>query len=604
MAMNVVLIALSEAALDLARRLATVLPGAEVHGLAGRTDGADRAFDDAGAHVRTLFLEGRPVVGICAAGILVRLLAPVLGHKSADPPVVAVAEDGTAVVPLLGGHHGANALARRVAAATSGIAALTTAGDGRLGFALDDPPPGWQVEPAEKVKPVTAALLAGEPVRLIRDPGLDWPPADPFCGTEGGLTVAATDRTDLSCEEALFLRPPTLTLGIGCERDVAPETATAAVADALSTANLARGSLAGVGSIEVKADEPAVHAVADGVGVPLRLFPAARLEAETPRLANPSDLVFRTVGCHGVAEAAALALAGEGAELVVPKRAAHGVTVAIARAARPLQTALPGRAPGRLFVVGIGPGTGDWRTIEAIRALRTADHVVGYDLYLELAADLIGGAERHAFPLGEEQARVTRALDLAATGQDVALVCSGDPGIYALATLVFETVEAARDRARRGVAVTVVPGISALQAAAARAGAPLGHDFCAVSLSDLLTPRAQILARVRAAADGDFVAAFFNPQSRRRRTLLDEAVALLRAARPAGTPVLVARNLGRAGETTRITPLDRFDPDDVDMLSLVIVGNSESRIVATVSGDRVMTPRGYAAGGTEKAAGA
>jgi len=601
--MNVVLIALSEAGLDLARRLATVLPGAHVHGLAGRTDGADRAFDDAGEHVRALFLEGRPIVGICAAGILVRLLAPVLGHKSADPPVVAVAEDGTAAVPLLGGHHGANALARRVAEATGGMAAVTTAGDGRLGFALDDPPPGWRVESPEKVKPVTAALLAGEPVRLIRDPGLDWPPADPFRDTEGGLTVAATDRTDLSYEQALFLRPPTLTLGIGCERDVAPETAMAAVADALSTAGLARGSLAGMGTIEVKADEPAVRAVADGLGIPSRLFDAARLEAETPRLANPSDLVFRTVGCHGVAEAAALALAGEGAELVLPKRAAQGVTVAIARAARPLQGTLPGRAPGRLFVVGIGPGTGDWRTIEAIRALRTADHVVGYDLYLELAADLIGGAERHAFPLGEEQARVTRALDLAAEGQDVALVCSGDPGIYALATLVFETVEAATDRARRGVAVTVVPGISALQAAAARAGAPLGHDFCAVSLSDLLTPRAQILARIRAAADGDFVTAFFNPQSRRRRTLLGEAVALLRAARPAGTPVLVARNLGRVGETIRITPLDRFDPDDVDMLSLVIVGNSESRIVATVSGDRVMTPRGYAADGSEMAAG-
>jgi len=600
--MSAELIALTEAGLTLARRLAAVLPGARVHGLKGRTSGADVTFDDAGDHVRALFLEGRPIVGLCAAGILIRLIAPVLGHKATDPAVVAVAEDGSAVVPLIGGHHGANALARHLAAATGGVAAVTTAGDSRLGFALDDPPPGWKVEPPERVKAVTAALLAGAPVRLERDAGLDWPPPPAFAD-HGDLTVLVSDRTDLSDVVDVCVRPPTLAFGIGCERDVAPETAVAAAGAALEAAGLARGALAAVGSIDVKADEPAVHAVADAFGVPLRLFAPDMLEAETPRLGNPSKLVFRTVGCHGVAEAAALALAGDGASLVVPKQASHGVTVAIARVARPIAGALPGRPPGRLFVVGIGPGAAGWRTAEAVRALRLANHVVGYDLYLELAADLFGGAERHAFPLGAEQARVTSALDLAAAGHDVALVCSGDPGIYALATLVFETLETATDRARRGVAVTVVPGISALQAAAARAGAPLGHDFCAISLSDLLTPRGQILARVRAAADGDFVTAFFNPQSRRRRTLLGEAVALLRGARPAQTPVLVARNLGRPGESVEIVPLDAFEPEGVDMLSIVIVGNSESRIVSTVSGDRMTTPRGYPGADTEKAAG-
>jgi len=602
MAMSAELIALTEAGLALARRLAAVLPGARVHGLAGRTSGADVTFDNAGDHVRALFLEGRPIVGLCAAGILIRLVAPVLGHKSTDPAVVAVAEDGSAVVPLIGGHHGANALARRLAKATGGIAAVTTAGDNRLGFSLDDPPAGWRVESPERVKAVTAALLGGAPVRLERDAGVEWPPPEAFAD-HGDLAVVVSDRTGLSSESDVYIRPPMLALGIGCERDVAPETAVAAAAAALESAGLARGALAAVGSIEVKADEPAVHAVANALNVPLRIFSPGRLEAETPRLANPSDLVYRTVGCHGVAEAAALALAGDGATLAVPKRAAHGVTVAVARAARPIAGALPGRAPGRLFVVGIGPGSAAWRTAEAVRALRLADHAVGYDLYLELAADLIGGAERHPFPLGAEQARVDRALDLAAAGRTVALVCSGDPGIYALATLVFETLETATNRARRGVAVTVVPGISALQAAAARAGAPLGHDFCAISLSDLLTPRAQILARVHAAAEGDFVTAFFNPQSRRRRTLLGEAVAAFRAARPARTPVLVARNLGRPGETVEIVPLDGFDPDAVDMLSIVIIGNSESRIVRTVSGDRMATPRGYPGADSEKAAG-
>ncbi len=604
MAIGADLIVLTEAGLALARRLAEALPDARVHGLKGRADGADILFEDAGDHVRALFLDGRPIVGVCAAGILVRLLAPVLGGKAADPAVVAVAEDGTAVVPLLGGHRGANALARHLADATGGTAAVTTAGDNRLGFALDDPPDGWRLETPERVKPVTAALLAGEPVRLVRDPGLDWPPPQPFSQTTGALTVIASDQTDLSEPAALLLRPPTLMLGVGCERDVAAETAVDAVRSALAAAGLAAGSVAAVGSIDLKADEPALHAVAAALGVPLRFFSATALEAETPRLENPSDLVFRTVGCHGVAEAAALALAGADAALAMPKRAADGVTVAVARADRPVAADLPGRAPGHLSVVGIGPGTAAWRTAEAVRALRTAAHVVGYDLYLDLAADLIGGAERHSFPLGAEQARVSHALALAAAGHDVALVCSGDPGIYALAGLVFETLDRSEDRALGGVAVTVVPGISALQAAAARAGAPLGHDFCAISLSDLLTPRDRILQRVRAAADGDFVVAFFNPQSRRRRTLLGEAVAALVASRPAGTPVLVARNLGRPGETVDIAPLEEFLPESVDMLSIVIVGNSESRTVSTVSGPRMLTPRGYPGADREKAAGA
>lgn len=595
MAIGVDFLVLTQAGADLARRLADTRSGSRIHGRAGRVHGCDVTFEDTGAHLRALFLAGRPIVGVCAAGILIRLLAPVLGHKTTDPAVVAVSETGAAVVPLLGGHHGANELARALAARTGGTAAITTASDDSLGFSLDDPPPHWRLEPVENVKPVTAALLAGAPVRLDAETGFDWPPRAAFSSNDGEATVMVTDRSDISSAATLAVRPPTLFMGMGCERDVAPEVAIDAATRALDEAGLAAGSLAALGTIALKADEPALHAVADAFSVPLRLFSAEALEAEKPRLANPSDLVFRTVGCHGVAEGAALALAGAEATLVVPKRAGSGVTFAVARAAAPLTDDLPGRSPGRLAVVGIGPGASAWRTGEAVAALTAAEHVVGYDLYLDLAADLTGAAERHSFPLGAEKERVSHALSLAAAGHAVALVCSGDPGIYALATLVFETLETPADRAWRGVAVTVVPGISALQAAAARAGAPLGHDFCAISLSDLLTPRERIRARVQAAAAGDFVTAFYNPQSRRRRTLLGEAIAALRSARPDSTPVLIARNLGRPGERTTITRIDRFQPDDVDMLSLVIVGSSESRVVETVSGQRILTPRGYTA---------
>jgi cobalt-precorrin 5A hydrolase/precorrin-3B C17-methyltransferase len=227
--------------------------------------------------------------------------------------------------------------------------------------------------------------------------------------------------------------------------------------------------------------------------------------------------------------------------------------------------------------------------------IEAADAVVGYGLYLDLAGDLIPACKRRDYGLGHEAERVRAALALAAEGRKVALVCSGDAGIYALASLVYETMEAACNPAWRRVAVAVAPGISAMQAAAARAGAPLGHDFCAVSLSDLLTPREAILRRIEAAAVGDFVTALYNPQSNRRRDLLDRACGILATRRPPETPVVVARNLGRADEAVTVTTLAELDRATVDMLTILIVGNSETRVVETGDGKRVFTPRGYGA---------
>ena len=180
----------------------------------------------------------------------------------------------------------------------------------------------------------------------------------------------------------------------------------------------------------------------------------------------------------------------------------------------------------------------------------------------------------------------------------MALVCSGDAGIYAMGALVFELMSrrddsAVSDAARR-VEVVCTPGVSALQAAAARAGAPLGHDFCAISLSDLLTPRDDILRRLRAAAEGDFVIAFYNPVSKRRRDLLPMARDILLDHRPADTPVLLATSLGRPEEHLRLRRLDALEADEVDMMTVVLVGSSNSRVIETGDGPRMFTPRGYA----------
>ena len=594
-AMTPAVVALGAGGLATARRAAAALGGAPVHGRAGRVDGADESFADTAAHLAALFRAGRPIVGVCAAGILIRALAPLLAGKDSDPPAVAVSEDGAFAVPLLGGHRGANRMARRIAAALDGRAAVTTASDSRFGIALDDPPPGWTLANPGDARAFLAALLAGERARAADPPpwiAASALPLDPA----GGLEILVDDRAGArGSPRALLYRPRRLALGVGCERGADPEAAAALAEAVCAAAGVAREAVACVASLDLKADEPAVHAVAARLGAPARFFPAARLEEETPRLANPSAAVFRAVGCHGVAEAAALAAAGSGGGLIAPKRIAGRATAALARAAEVIDAEAVGAPRGRLAVVGLGPGGPAWRTPEAEAALAAAGDVVGYGGYLDLLGPPPPGQRRHPFPLGAEEARARHALDLAARGGRVALVSSGDPGVYAMAALVFECLDRGGRADWRRVAVRVAPGVSAMQAAAARAGAPLGHDFCAVSLSDLLTPWAVIEKRLRAAAEGDFVVALYNPASARRRAALDRARRILLAARAPETPVALARDLGRPGETVRRTTLAALSAADVDMRTVVLVGASATRVAK--GGDWVYTPRGYRVGG-------
>jgi cobalt-precorrin 5A hydrolase/precorrin-3B C17-methyltransferase len=590
-----VFVVLSQAGLEVARSAQSVVPDAAVHGLAGRVTGADAEFTATADHLRRLFAADTPIIGVCAAGVLIRALAPLLADKHTEPPVLALAEDGSAAVPLLGGHHGANALARQLAEALGGLPAVTTAGDLRFGLALDEPPAGWRLANPGDMKSFTAALLAGASVRL--DGNAPWLAESrlPFAD-DAELTLRVTERAEAGSEQALIYHAPVLMVGVGCERGADPDEVIGLVHDTLRDAGLAAGAVAALCSIEVKADEPAIHAAAAALGVPARFFDAAALEAQTSRLANPSDIVFREVGCHGVSEGAALAAAGPDGALIVPKRKSQRATCAVARAASPLDPAGLGRARGRLSVIGIGPGTQAWRTPEADRWLADASDLVGYHLYLDLLGDAASGKERHGYDLGAEETRVRIALDLAAQGRDVALISSGDAGIYAMATLVFELIEREERADWRRLDIAVTPGISALQAAAARAGAPLGHDFCTISLSDLLTPWPVIERRIQAAAAGDFVVAVYNPVSRRRTTQLGDLRRILLDHRPAATPVVLARNLGRPTEAVTVTSLGALDAADVDMLTLVLIGSSDTRAFGRGDGGTwVYTPRGYAA---------
>jgi cobalt-precorrin 5A hydrolase / cobalt-factor III methyltransferase / precorrin-3B C17-methyltransferase len=587
-------VVLGPSAAALGCRVRDLLPEARLYGPRAHRGAWDDRYDRALPLLRRLFGEGRPIVGLCASGILIRALAPLLDDKAAEPPVVALAEDGSVAVPLLGGHRGANAIARALAEALGGIAAITTAGDLRLGLALDAPPPGWQIANPERVKPIAAALIAGAPVALdeeccaagwLRAGSVAWAGA-----AECGIRV--TDRAVGPDEGALVFHPPVLALGVGCERGVAAAEVIALAQQSLREAGRAAAAVAAVVSIDLKADEKAIHGLAAALAVPARFFPAARLLAETERLSVRSEAAFRATGCWGVAEGAALAAVGPEGGLVRPRRQSRRATCAIARAPTPLDAAALGRPRGFLAIVGIGPGDPHWRTPEATALIERADDIVGYRLYLDLLGDAALGKRRHDGAIGAEEERARLALDLAAAGRRVALVSSGDPGIYGLAALVFELIDRAGRRDWAAVEIAVAPGVSAMQAAAARLGAPLGHDFCAVSLSDLLTPRQVIRARLRAAAEGDFVVALYNPRSPRRAGHLAEAAAILLKHRAPQTPVVIARNLGRAGESRRIVPLAELATAEADMLSLVLVGNSQTRQIAGEP-PRLYTPRGY-----------
>ncbi len=586
----------------LGRLVRDVLPGAWLYGPRAQVGDWDEAYDRVVPLFAELFAAGRPIVGLCASGILIRALAPLIDDKRMEPPVVALAEDGSVAVPLLGGHRGANALARALAEALAEevncVAAITTAGDLRLGFALDEAPPGWHIANPERIKPIAAALLAGEPVALIDESGaadwlragsVDWTPA-------ASRQVIVTDRACPADSEALVFHPPVLALGIGCERFCPAEEIAALARDSLAQAGLAAGAVAAIVSVALKADEPGIHALAQSLGVPARFFPASRLLAETPRLTVRSEAAFGATGCWGVAEGAALAASGPEGRLVGPRRQSRRATCAVACAPAPIDATAIGRRRGRLAVIGIGPGDPAWRTPEASALLDSAEDIVGYRLYLDLLGRAIAGKCRHDSEIGAEAERARLALDLAAAGRSVALVSSGDPGIYGLAALVFELIDRERRRDWSAVEIVVAPGVSAMQAAASRVGAPLGHDFCAISLSDLLTPWGSIRARIEAAACADFVIALYNPRSARRRDRLAEAARLVLAHRPPDTPCVIARNLGRAGERQQVLRLDELARADADMLSLVLVGNRRTRLIAGEK-PRLYTPRGYFDGG-------
>jgi precorrin-3B C17-methyltransferase len=246
------------------------------------------------------------------------------------------------------------------------------------------------------------------------------------------------------------------------------------------------------------------------------------------------------------------------------------------------------RGPGRLSVIGLGPGSSGLLAPLAQERLTRARAVVGYDRYMALVDPaLLAGKTLFSSPMKKEMERTVKAVEFVLAGLDTVVVSSGDSGIYGMAGLVLEYLE--REKLLEAIDPEIVPGIPALCAAAALLGAPLMHDFASISLSDLLTPLPTIMKRVRCAVEGDFVVVLYNPKSRKRDSYLRQALAMAAAQRGPDTPVGFVRNAYRPDQEVRVATLGSCDPEWADMLTIVVVGNTATRLV----GNTIITPRGY-----------
>lgn len=607
-------------------RLSAVLPDAVLYAPARFAPPA-RAVPSGAQHVaytesvrqvlQSAFRSHTALVCVMASGIAVRELGPLLSSKHDDPGVVVVDEQGRFAISLIGGHAGgANHLARQVAEALGGQAVITTASDGQALPALDllGQQYGWRLASGESMTAVIGALVNGDPLGLVQEAGDEsWQPQPlPFnllrfdsieALVEARQSVSAalliTHRQPPALDmPAVVYHPPCLTIGVGCNRGASADEIGAAIDQTLTDVGLSPLSVLCVATIEHKANEPGLLDVCARRGWPLRVFSAAEV-AQAGSLPNPSVWAQQALGVPGVAEPAALLAARAeqaNAELIVEKRKYPNVTVAVAMRRSPAsQARAEGAAAGVLSIVGIGPGHTDHLTPAARRALEQADVIVGYRRYLDLIAQIAPGVPREAGAMRGEVARVRRAIELAQRGQRVALVSGGDAGVYGMAGLVFEVLRhAAASRADSSaplpdIAVTVVPGVSALNAAAALLGAPLMTDFAAISLSDQLTPLESILNRLEAVARADLVICLYNPRSHTRTAPFDRACEILLRYRSPDTPVGIVRAAYRDGQRVAVIRLADLPSAEVDMFTTIVIGNSATFVHA----GRMVTPRGY-----------
>ncbi|NWA64385.1 precorrin-3B C(17)-methyltransferase [Pseudomonas reactans] len=539
--MSPAIVILGQGSLATARKIQRLYPAAVIHGLAGRVEGADQTYTEFGATLRQFYQQGMPLIALCAAGIVIRTLAPLLLEKGEEPAVLAVAEDGSAVVPLLGGLGGVNVMAREIAAALDVAAAITTSGELRFGTCLLNPPAGYELADLELGKRFVSDLLAGESVRIEGvAPWLEQANLPQDQHARLAIHVGSAERIPAANELLIYPK----TVSVTCKPG--PQLAER-VRTALHAAGIAVQSLACLLASDTQMAEASLHEAALELGVPLRFV----------SVTQDADIVIN------VAE-------------------------------QPLDVSQVGHVRGRLAVIGLGPGAAELM-VPAVKAeLARCTDVLGYETYVRMAGPFRDDQVQHCTDNREEMQRARHAFELAAQGRSVVVVSSGDPGVFAMAAAVIEALHESSNPAWHQVDLEILPGVSASLATAAQAGAPLGHDFCVMSLSDNLKPWSIIEKRLDLASQADLALAFYNPISRARPWQLGRALEIVALHRSPETPVVLGRDIGRPGQTLRVTTLGQLTPEQVDMRTMVLIGSSTTCTFARAGGGTwVYTPRWY-----------
>jgi cobalt-precorrin 5A hydrolase / precorrin-3B C17-methyltransferase len=550
-----IIVVLNQVSVATARQLRTAIPASKIYGLAGRTTDIDVSFINFGDTVRQLYTQGLPIIGLCAAGILIRTLAPILADPQTEPPVIAVAADGSAVVPLLGGMTGVNDLAEKIAAVLNIQAAITTTGKILFNTVLPDPPSGYRLANPEHVKTFIADAIAGSTISLDGDAPWLIDSNLPLC-TDGERKITITTQAISGSPTQLVYHPTSLVLAIAQPAQFTISGWIDQISDRLTTANLAQLAVAGITLPKTPAGA-AIASIGLSLNLPIRLVDSTALEGDLVAISNDENLT-------------------------------------IFSANQPIEIESIGQAQGKLTVVGTGPGSAQWMSPQVRATILAATDLVGYHTYLDLVKDLSIGKECHGSDNRVELDRSRLALDLAASGKNVVVVSSGDPGIFAMAAAVLEVLDQESKPEWQTIDLQINPGISAMQAAAAAIGAPLGHDFCAISLSDILKPWEVVAARIASAAEADFAIAFYNPISTQRTWQLTAAKEILLKSRLATTPVILSRNLGRSGQEVRVITLAELAPESADMRTVILIGSSQTKLIPRADGSNlVYTPRSY-----------
>ena len=541
------------------------------------------------------------IIFVGSLGASIRLINSLLSSKDKDPGIIVIDKKGSKVIPLIGSHQSnIQNIAFQISNLFGGEIIETNNSIDQNYLNLDSFGNQWGWKRSGDIKEWSKLVINQANNKEI------------FCkqvsgnnlwrSSESGKNITQlSDKDTIQNKQTFHIsiysdhkntwHPSTLWIGIGCERNTRKELIEDSLQNFLATNNLSPLSIAGFATVDLKKDERAILQISKENNLPIKFFTAKELsKIDVP---NPSNIVLAEIGTPSVAEAACIMAAGKGAKLLKEKKIfksidysvanSGAVTIAVAESKNQYS---PSR--GEIHIVGSGPGDISYLTNDVRKALSKCSVWIGYKMYLDLIKplkrkDQVSIESR----ITEERERCEKAIKLAEEGLKVALISSGDSGFYGMAGLILELIQKIKKEFRPSFEVH--PGISSIQLAAALGGAPLMNDFCAISLSDKLTPWESIEKRIKGALIGDFVIAIFNPQSIERNWQLKRAIELCLESRRNNTPVLVARQVGRENQSKSFFSLNSIPFKDIDMLSIIIIGNSKTTLVDEI----FLTPRGY-----------